>query len=103
MRPPYLRLKGSNAAAWASAQARLIEAQAPAPTNGYTALSLALLRAFLGEAASAQADAETALRHLPNVADAYYAAALAACIKQAPDRRAKPEADAILRPSRPRP
>jgi hypothetical protein len=96
VRPPYLRLKGSNAAAWASAQARLIEAQALAPTNGYTALSLALLRTFLGEAASAQADAEMALRHLPSVADAYYAAALAACAKQAPDRRAKPEADAIL-------
>lgn len=96
VRPPYKRLKGSEKAAWLSAQSRLIEAQAMAPTNGYTALSLSLLRTFLGEAAAAQADAERALRHLPNVADAYYAAALAACARQAPDRRSKPEADAIL-------
>lgn len=96
VRPNYLRLREGDAQSWQAVQARLIEAQAIAPANGYTALSLSLLRTFLGEGAAALADAETALRNLPMVPDAYYAAALAACVSQRADRRAKPEVDAIL-------
>lgn len=96
VRPSYAALRSGDAASWASAQQRLIDARAIAPTNGYTALSLSLLRTFMGEADAARADAEIALQHLPRTPDAYYAAALAMCAGLRAEKRSKPEADAIL-------
>lgn len=76
IRPPYRQLKTASQDDWRRIERRLVEAQALSPANGYTALSLSLLRLHLGQYGDALHDIATARRHLPRVADVYHADAL---------------------------
>jgi hypothetical protein len=78
VRPPYASFRGADAGVRRSILARLLEAMALSPANGYNSLSLAFIRLSLGDFAGAARDADEAVRLLPLEGEASYARALIA-------------------------
>lgn len=76
IRPSYDRIRQASVSVRREILERLLLARKLYPSNGYNALSLALMRLALKDYAAALADAETAVRELPLEGEAYYTRAL---------------------------
>jgi hypothetical protein len=82
IRPAYSLLREAPEARRRAILERLLEARVLSPSNGYNSLSIAFLRLALGDFIGAAADAEQAVRALPQEGEAYYARALIAASAQ---------------------